>query len=334
MRRRLLLVVFTAAVSGSVSFAEPVVGLRKVGVIPLPGVEGRFDHFAFDAKGERLYVAALENQTLEVIDTRNNARAGTVKKLGNPAGVAFAADTGRLAVGCGADEACVILNAATLEPVGKFSSLPDADNVRYDPADGLFYCGYGEGTIAVLDPRTQLVNQISVAGHPESFQLESKGPRMFVNVPDGRGGPQVAVIDRKQRKRVAVWTLTGAGSNFPMALDEANHRLFIGCRKPAKLLVLDTETGKTVAAVDCVGDTDDLFYDARVKRIYVSGGAGALTIIRQQDADHYQAAGTIDTAPGARTSFFAPSAGLLYLAVPHRGGQPAAIWIFERDGAP
>jgi hypothetical protein len=117
-----------------------------------------------------------------------------------------------------------------------------------------------------------------------------------------------------------------------MALDEANHRLFIGCRKPAKLLVLDTKTGKTVAAVDCVGDTDDLFYDAQTKRIYVSGGAGSLTIIRQQTPDQYQPAGSIDTAPGARTSFFVPSTGRLYLAVPHRGEQRAEIRVFERDG--
>jgi hypothetical protein len=155
-----------------------------------------------------------------------------------------------------------------------------------------------------------------------------------VNVPDAHGGPQVAVIDRKEGRVIATWRVSVAAANFPMALDEENHRLLIGCRQPAKLLVLDTETGKTVASVECAGDADDLFCDAQTKRIYVSGGAGQLTIIRRHNADDYQHTGTIDTAPGARTSFFVPSTGRLYLAVPHRGEQRAEIRVFERDGVP
>jgi hypothetical protein len=329
---RTFLLALAVLVPAAVSFAEPVVGIHKVGSIPLPGVEGRFDHFAFDETGARLFVAALGNNTVEVINTRDGSRAGTVKNLRKPAGVAFVPGLNRLAVGCGDDEACLILDAATLKVVGRVEKLPDADNVRYDAATGLLYCGYGEGALAVIDPRTaKLVKTIELAGHPESFQLETNGPRVFVNIPDARGGPQVAVVDRKAGKVIATWRLSDAAANFPMALDEANHRLFIGCRKPAKVLVLDTESGKAAASIDCVGDTDDLFYDARAKRIYVSGGAGAITLLRQQDADHYQPAGTIDTAAGARTSFFAASTGRLYLAVPHRGEQPAAIWVFERD---
>jgi YVTN family beta-propeller protein len=330
--RRVILLVVVLVTSGVMALAYPVVGIHKVSTIPLPGVDGRFDHFAVDEKGGRLFVAALGNNTVEVIDTRNGTRAGTIKHLRKPAGVAFVPETNRVAVGCGDDEACVILDAKTLETVGRIEKLPDADNVRYDAADRLLYCGYGEGALAVIDARAaRLVKTIELAGHPESFQLETKGPRIFVNIPDARGGPQIAVVDRKAGKVIATWKLSDAAANFPMALDEVNHRLLIGCRTPAKVLVLDTETGKTVATADCVGDTDDLFYDAQAKLIYVSGGAGQLTIIRQQDADHYQPAGTIDTAAGARTSFFVPSAGRLYLAVPHRGNQRAEIQVFERD---
>jgi DNA-binding beta-propeller fold protein YncE len=338
MRRDFVAVFVTALVllgSGGACLAEPVVGLHNVNSIPMHGVEGRIDHYAADPKGARLFMAALENNTVEVIDTRSGNRDGTIRRLRKPAGVAFVPELNRIAVGCGEDDACVILDGKTLEPAGRVEKLPDADNMRYDAADGRLYCGYGEGAIAVIDPKAaKLVKSIELAGHPESFQLENKGPRILVNVPDARGGPQVAVVDRKAGRVVDSWKLSAAAANFPMAFDEPNHRLFIGCRKPAKVLVLDTQTGKVVASVDCVGDTDDLFYDAQTKRIYVSGGAGAITILRQQDADHYTAAGTIDTAPGARTSFFVPSTGRFYLAVPHRGDQRAEIRVFERDGAP
>jgi YVTN family beta-propeller protein len=330
-RRFLLAIGIVIPGTVSTSFAEPVVGLRQVAAIPLPGVEGRFDHFAVDVKGERLFVAALGNNTVEVIDTRNGKRAGTVKGLRKPAGVAFLPELNRVAVGCGEDEACVILNAATLETVGRVEKLPDADNVRYDAAAGLLYCGYGEGAIAVIDGRTaKLVRSIELAGHPESFQLETKGPRLFVNVPDARRGPQIAVIDRKEGRVVATWRVSDAAANFPMALDEPNHRLFIGCRQPAKLLVLNTETGKVASSVDCAGDADDLFYDPQTKLIYVSGGEGFISVIRQRDAEHYEPVGRIQTAPGARTSFFSAVTGRLYLAVPHRGEQRAEIRVFER----
>lgn len=317
------------------SFAEPVVGLRQVAAIPLPGVEGRFDHFAIDGKGNRLFVAALGNNTVEVVDTKILKRARTIKNLRKPAGVAYMADTDRLAVGCGDDEACVILNAKSyspVEPYAQLAKLPDADNVRYDDAAQTLYCGYGEGALAVFNVRAGRAEPpIELDGHPESFQLEAIGKRIFVNVPESKSGPHVAVIDRVNRNVVAKWPLKQAAANFPMALDEDHGRLLIGCRKPAKVLVLDTATGKTVAAVDCVGDTDDLFYDAAKKRIYVSGGEAFISVIQQHDPDHYESIGRIQTAPGARTSFFSPVSGRLFLAVPHHGDQRAEIRVFERD---
>ena len=165
--------------------------------------------------------------------------------------------------------------------------------------------------------------------HPESFQLESKGKRIFVNVPRAK---HVAVVDRDKRAVVAKWPLSEAKANFPMALDEANRRLFVGCREPAKLLVLDMENGQTIASLDIIGDTDDLFYDRANKRIYVSGGEGLVTVIDQTAAGEYRLAGQVRTAPGARTSFFVAEAGLLYVAVPHRGTEGAELCVFKVSG--
>jgi DNA-binding beta-propeller fold protein YncE len=185
--------------------------------------------------------------------------------------------------------------------------------------------------LAAIDPATgKQVADVKLDGHPESFQLERKGKRIFVNVT--KAG-HVAVIDREQGTVIAKWALAGAGSNFPMALDEENHRLFVGCRAPAKLLVLNTDNGKTVAGVDIVGDTDDVFYDAARKRLYVAGGGGHVTVITQADANTYLVDGQAPTAAGARTAFFIPDAGMLYVAVPHRGSQKAELRVFRAEPA-
>jgi DNA-binding beta-propeller fold protein YncE len=306
---------------------EPSALLRHVKTIDLPGVEGRFDHFAVDPKGKRLLLAALGNNTLEVFDTAALTHVQSVKGLRKPTGVAFIPDSNRVAVANGDDGTLRFYDATTLKPGGQVEGLDDADNVRYDPAARRLYAGYGSGALAVIDAiKQEKVGDIKLDAHPESFQLERDGKRIFVNVPEAR---HVAIIDREQNKVVAKWPVTEAGAHFPMALDEASRRLFIGCREPAKLLVKDTATGKTVASVDCAGDTDDLFYDASNRRLYVSGGAGLISIIEQLSADEYRVSGSIKTAAGARTSFFASAAGNFYLAVPHRGQQRSELRVFE-----
>jgi DNA-binding beta-propeller fold protein YncE len=301
--------------------------LRAVQKTPLPGVEGRFDHFAMDPSGGRLFLAALGNDTLEVLDGKSGRRLGTVKGLQEPQGVAYAPDLKRVFVGNGRGGTCDILDGQTLTKVGQVPGLDDADNVRYDSAAKRIYVGYGSGALSVIDAAggRQLAT-IPLQGHPESFQLAKSGPRIWVNVP---AAGHVAVVDRKQGKVTDTWPVTGAGANFPMALDEQHHRLFIGCRRPARLLVYDTESGKQVTSVEIVGDTDDLFYDAPRKRIYVAGGEGAISVLEQRDADHYVPAGRIPTAPGARTAYFAADWNRLFLAVPHRGAQGAEVRVFE-----
>ncbi|HEY7116248.1 MAG TPA: hypothetical protein VH475_06670 [Tepidisphaeraceae bacterium] len=304
--------------------------LAQVETIALPGVEGRFDHFAADLKSNRLFVAALGNGSVEVIDIATHKVTGRIAELPTPQGVAIAPDLNRLAVTNDKDGSCRLFDASTLKPVASIDLKDDADNVRYDAAARLFWVGYGSGGLAAIDPdKNQQVADIKLDGHPESFQLERHGTRIFVNVPSAK---QIAVIDRQARKLLTTWPVAGASANFPMALDENHHRLFIGCRKPARLLVLDTESGKPVASADIVEDTDDLFYDGTNGRIYVSGGGGAISIIAQDAPDTYKVLGNVPTAPGARTCYFIPDTGRLYLAVPHRGTQQSEIRIFQAAG--
>src|SRR5229473_3527317 len=300
--------------------------LTQVQTIPLSGVEGRIDHLGVDAKGRRLFVSALGNDTVEVVDLAAGKVTKHIRNLSTPQGVGFAPESNRLAVANDQDGSCRLYDGTSLQQTVTIELKDDADNVRYDAVSRRFWVGYGDGGLAAIDLQSgQEVADVKLDAHPESFQLETKGMRIFVNVPnDG----YVAVVDRETGTVIEKFPLKEAAANFPMALDETNHRLFIGCRNPAKLLVLDMETGKTVATLDIVGDTDDLFYDAANKRIYVSGGEGRVTVISQTNPDIYSVVGQVATAAGARTSFFVPETGTLYVAVPHRGQQKAELRAF------
>ena len=219
-----------------------------------------------------------------------------------------------------------IFDGSTYKPLHTVQFADDADNLRYDAPARRLFVGYGAGALGIIDPETgKHSGDIMLTGHPESFQLETGGRRIFVNVPDAK---HVAVLDRQRDESITNWALPQAKANFPMSLDEAHQRLFVGCRKPGTLVVFDTASEKPVTSIDTVGDADDLFYDASRRRIYVSGGDGTLDVIAQDDPDHYTRIARLTTALGARTSLFVPELERLYLAVPHRGNQPAEIRVF------
>lgn len=322
--RYVLAVVLLALPSPVVRTEEPL--LKLVQSIPLDGVEGRFDHFDADVERQRLYVAALGNNTMEVIDIKTGTRIKSISGLQKPTGVRVLPDSGNVVIASG-DDGKFRVYSPDLKLLGTVDGLDDADNVRLSADGKLAYVGYGDGAIAVIDPQQlKKVGEVKLDGHPEAFQLEKNGNRMFVNVPTAK---QIAVIDLDKLSVVAKWEVRKADANFPMALDETNHRLFVGCRNPAKLVVLNTATGKEVQSLECTGDTDDLFYDGATRRVYISGGAGSVSVVQQEDADQYRLVVTIPTAEGARTSCFVPRVNRLYVAIPHRGKQEAALRVFE-----
>jgi len=205
--------------------------------------------------------------------------------------------------------------------------------LRYDAAGKRVYVGYGDeetAAIGAVDATTnqRLPEEFRLGAHPESFQLEQGGPNIYVNLPDTK---QIAVVNRKTGV-VSRWALELEG-NFPMALDEADHRLFVATRSPARMAVLDTTTGHLLAALPCAQDADDLYYDAARKRIYVSGGEGFISVFQQKDADHYEFLAKIPSAVGARTAGYVGKLGKkafdrFYLAVPARAKRGAEVWIY------
>lgn len=323
--RFLRLGVAPALVTAGVALAQAPDSIELAQTITLEGVRGRIDHLDIDAGGARLFVAALGNDTVELVDLSTGKRSATLRSLEEPQGVAYAARTGRLFVANGRGGRLAVYSGNPLRPVGEIKGLEDADNVRYDGAADKLYVGYAHA-LATIDPgNLRLEQRVDFAGHPESFQLEKNGPRVFVNVPEAR---EIAVIDRTTGRQVARWKLADASANFPMALDDAHQRLFVATRRPAGLSVFDTATGKRIATLPIGGDADDLFYDPGRHRLYVICGEGTLDVILQDDPDHYRVGGRLRTAPGARTGLYVAARNALYVAVPARGGSPAEIRVY------
>jgi DNA-binding beta-propeller fold protein YncE len=308
--------------------------LVLVRIIPIPGVEGRFDHMAVDNKNGRVFASVYGNDSVEVLDAQRGRRVRSIQEgFIKPQMVAYLPDSNRIVVSSEGDGTCKILDADTYKLIDTVKFSDDADQLRYDPVAKRVYVAYGddeESAIGVIDATTnkRLDGEFKLAAHPESFQLEEKGPRIFVNL---ASISQIAVIDRNTRK-IVNWKLESAGTNFPMALDEAHRRLFVAARKPARLLVLDMDSGKEIASLPGAIDTDDMSFDSDRKRIYVTSGEGFIFVYQQIDADRYQRIAKIPTAIGARTSAYTGQVGKhnsFYLAVPARANRGAELWVYE-----
>jgi len=289
--------------------------LDLAATIPLPDISGRIDHMAADVKGQRLFVVSLGKGSVEVVDLASAKVVDRITGLKDPHDILFTADLNLLAVSCGKDGTVRLYDGTTLKPARTVDFKSNADTLRYDPAAKRLYVGYGDGGIGIIDPvKGEKVGVIPLKGHPESFQLERLGHRIFVNVPTAR---HIAVIDRQAEKVTATWPVAGATDSFAMALDEANRRLMSVARHPAETIVYDTDTGKPTARFACVGDCDDIFYDPPTRSLYLSGGEGYADVFRQDDPDHYRLVARIATAKLARTSLLVPELGSYYVAEPH-----------------
>jgi DNA-binding beta-propeller fold protein YncE len=314
----IILISLLAALS---AHAQSVTLLKTVA---LPGVKGRFDHFAMDVKGRRVFMAALGNDSLEIVDVGSGQRLESIKGLRKPTGVLYLPEGNLIGAANGGDGTFRVYGAPDYKPVATIKSLNDADNVRFDPKANRVYVGYVDGGLAVIDPSNwKTLASIKLPAHPESFQLEREGERVFVNLPEAK---QIAIVDRNKQTLVAHWPMEKFQANFPMALDEPNHRLFVGCRRPARLVVFDTAAGKPISDIEISGDTDDLFYDPKSNCAYVSCGEGFIDVVA---GDKYKQVQRIPTRPGARTSFLSVDRRELYLAVPARGSDLAELRIYS-----
>lgn len=314
--------------SSTPTAAHPLV---LTGAIPLPNVLGRIDHFGFDPNN-RLFLSALGNNTEEVIDLSAQRVVHTITGVPAPQGVVYSPETNKLFVASTKGK-LYVYDGSSFDLLTTIDFHGDADNLRYDPAEKRVYVGFGDdeaAAIGMVDATTneRLDEDFKTGAHPESFQLEMSGSNIYVNLPDLK---QIAVINRKTHA-ISRWNLS-LGGNFPMALDEPDHRLFISSRAPARMAVFNTESGQLVSALPCAQDTDDLYYDSARKRIYVTGGEGYISVFQQRDGDHYEPLARVPSSLGARTSGYFGKLGKkdfdrLYVAVPARANHGAEVWIY------
>ncbi len=301
--------------------------LELIQTIPLPNVSGRIDHMDVDIDGQRLFVAELENNSLDILDLKTGKRINSIETLHEPQGVVFVPEAKKIVVANGGDGTVQIFDSKTYALVQTIFLSSDADNVRYDPYQKLVYVGFGNGGLAVIDPiKEELIGSIKLDGHPESFQISDElQPGIFVNVPESNS---IEVIDAQKRTMVAKWPNNESAGNYPMALDEDSHRLFVVYREPSEIHVVGTDSGKVVAKLPVSGDPDDIFYDDENRQIYVSGGQGFVDVISEHGNDYREVA-KVPTDAGARTSLLVPQLNRLYVAIPDYSGEGAKIQVFE-----
>jgi DNA-binding beta-propeller fold protein YncE len=324
MRLRLILGLLVVMAGAPVLAAEDP--LRLEGKIALGTVVGRIDHLAIDLKRQRLLISELGNNSLGVVDIPVAKLLKRVTGLSEPQGVGYEPSSDRVYVANAGDGTVKILAAETLSPVGVIKLGEDADNVRIESPDRVLV-GYGNGAIAVLQSGKRIAD-LPLAAHPESFQLDPSGDRLFVNEPEAT---RVGVIERKTGREIGRWRVPGAGANFPMALDPAGHRLFVVYRAPPTLAEFDTTGGEIRARISTCSDADDVFSDPKRKRLYISCGEGAISVVAVGDQGLTEIA-RIPTRQGARTSLFVPELDRLFLAVRAAGNAPAEIWVYRPNG--
>jgi DNA-binding beta-propeller fold protein YncE len=317
-----------AMLGASVTASEPP--LERVQTIALKGPVGGMDHLALDAKRGRLFVANTTNDSLDVVDLKAGKLLKQIPGQGRPRGVDYCPEVDRIFVGGGTGGVCNTIDGETYDVLKSVPLGDDADNVRYNPRTQRIYVVHADKELSVIDGKDYtLRSPIALPTNLGAFKLEAGRPRMYVNAKEGH----VIVIDNEKDEVVGKFPVAPAGANAAVAIDEPNHRLFIGCRQNPSLVVMDSDSGKIVASVPLPGDVDDLSFDARLARLYASCGEGAIAVIRQVDADRYESLGTVPTVKGARTSIFNAADGHLYLAVPRRADRPEQenpeVWVYR-----
>ena len=314
--------------------------LRLLQTISVPGVTRKWDHFGVDLKGQRLFATSEQAPAVEVFDLKTNKHLRSLTDFKEPHNVLVFAELNRLFVVDGEASEIKILKYDSYELMGRVALTIDADPVAYDPASKYLYVVNGGReahtpycliTIVDVGSGKKVADMMLDTNRLESMVIENSGPRLFVNM---TGANKIGVVDRNKREVIATWPITAGQENVPMQYDQASHRLFVVTRKPSKLVVVNTDTGKEVTSIAVADYADDLAYDAAHHRLYVAcgglqGAPGAISVVQQHDADNYQVIATIPTKPGAKTARLIPELNRYYVGVPGTAEHAPEILAFE-----
>jgi DNA-binding beta-propeller fold protein YncE len=325
----LLLACFATITAG----AQTPAGLNFDRTIQLSGVSGKFDHFAVDLAGHRLFAAATGNHSVEVVDLNTDKVVQSITGLGKPHGLAWVASSGSLYVADGTLAELRAYKGSPLALAGKIDLSDDADDMAYDSATQTLFVGHGgsdganPARIALVDTaKFTLVADLPVASHPEALELDPAGGRVFANLADSN---EIAVLSTASRKIETTWKLENASDNVPVAYDGSASIVYVACRKPPTLLAVDARTGRQVSKAPSGAGADDLFFDAALHRLYLISGAGEVDAYDTDPSGTLGTASVTRTESGAKTALFVPALRSLFVGVPGVGGHPAEIRVFH-----
>lgn len=315
---------------------KTIAPLKLVQSVPLPQFSGDLDHFAVDLKGQRLFLAGEDHGTVEVFSLHDGSRIKSIDGFEAPHSLFIMPEQNRLLVTDSGKGLSKILSADHFGVLSTVKITPGADSIGYDRSAKHLYIVTGgkdvqmeQSWLAIVDPidGTHIGDVPFAARHVEAMALEQSGPRLFINVTDKN---EVAVVDRTRREIVARWRVRECEENSPIALDEVNHRLFVVCRKPGTLVVMDTDKGDSIAHLPAPARSDDVAFDAKRRRIYVPGGEGYIGVYQQNGPDSYEMIAKVPSAQGAKTCLFVPELNRLYVAVsPGETKNEAKVLTYE-----
>jgi len=332
--RRLMLAIFSLvlAVLAVASYAQEKLPLKLVATTPMPGFTGDFDHFGVDLKGNRLFLAAEDQKTVEVFDLRTGEWIHSIKGFGHPLTMAYLPESDRLIVTNGDTDDVALVDCKEYKILNTLKLGKGVDHSALNPINKYLYVENGAApdgkthSLSIIDTNTfRIVGEIpGLPGESnESMVIDRAGKKLYVNL---TGSDEVGVIDLSTRQLIARWPLPDVHIAHAITLDEPNHRLFTATRKPPQFIVLDIDTGKVVTTLPCVGVNSDMSFDVARKRIYVTGSETASVFV-QRDADHYVHIAEVPTAYRAKSSIFVPELNRLYIAASGKGRPDAKLQL-------
>lgn len=297
----------------------PVITLIKTDA--LPGYTGDFDHFAVDRERGRILLSAEDHGTLEVFSLKTNEHVRTVKdNIDTPHSILVRPGADTLFLTDSGNSMSKILNAETLDEIKSVPLTVGADSAGFDPESKLLYVVTGgkdvdmkTANVEAVDPATgQRHGMVTFDdNHVEAMAVEKNGPRIFINLTQTN---RIAVVDRRSMTALATWPVPPAKQNAMVVLDEPQHRLYVVCRDPGMLVVMNSDTGAVVSTAPAPLRADDVLYDNAAHLLYVPGGEGYLGIYNTSNADRVEMIGKLATLPGAKTGLLLTDRHELVLA--------------------
>lgn len=307
--------------------------LRLVETIALPNVSGRIDHFSADVRDRRLFISALGNHTVEVVDVAAGKWMRSLSGVQKPQGESYVAALGKLFTADGAAGNVRVYRSSDLRLLTTIPLDLGPDAEDYDPETRRLYVGYGGedagksyGEVGIIDASSDKhIGDIQTPAHPGAILVGRPGRTLYITVPKTQ---EISQIDASTGRIVATWK-SKEGSPVSLAYDSSRDRLFVGTRNPAEVEVFDARSRRWIASLPSVGLMDGLFYDAAHRRIYASGGDGNVAVYQQLSADHYQELASVHTGPNGRTSLWVARLNRYYVAVPAGADHGAEVLEFE-----